>query len=52
MTLNKNIYIPVIMFALLNANTPWDYTLSLGSGYDSNVTVSYTHLTLPTIYSV
>ena len=37
MTLNKNIYIPVIMFALLNANTPWDYTLSLGSGYDSNV---------------
>ena len=37
MTINPNIYIFVIMFAFLNANTPWDYTLSLGRGYDSNV---------------
>ena len=26
-----------LLFCLLNAKTPWDYTLSLGSGYDSNV---------------
>ena len=37
MKLNPHICIPVIMYALLNANTPLDYTLSLGSGYDSNV---------------
>ena len=37
MTLNQYTYISIIMFAFLNANTPWDYTLSLGGGYDSNV---------------
>jgi len=37
MTLNQYIYIYTFLFSLLNANTPWDYTLSLGSGYDSNV---------------
>ena len=37
MTLNPNIYISVITFAFLNANFPWDYTLSLGGVYDSNV---------------
>ena len=37
MKLEQYIYIPFFVFLFLNANTPWDYTLSIGSGYDSNV---------------
>ena len=30
-------YIYFLVLSLLNGSTPWNYTLSLGSGYDSNV---------------
>ena len=31
------IYIYFLVLSLLSGSTPWNYTLSLGSGYDSNV---------------
>ena len=37
MKLVQSISFIISVFCLLDAKTPWDYTLSLGSGYDSNV---------------
>ena len=37
MKLVQSIFFIISVFCLLDAKTPWDYTLSLGSGYDSNV---------------
>ena len=43
--------LPTAKYPIIPGHEPWGRVFSLGTGV-SNVTVSYTHLTLPTICSV
>ena len=41
-----------MLFEDVDGNTRYEVELQLGSTDETHITVSYTHLTLPTIYSV